>query len=657
MSNPRAQPTLAEWFHDPPTWARPHAYWWLPPLEEVTAAGVEREVEQVADAGIKGLLPYRRAFAMPSERAHLELLETALRTAQRRGITIDLSLACPASAPSIAPDDGTDQQELVYGLVHLEAGRPFTAALPAPPTDPAQRRTLVAVNAARRATDTDGERPILLDPEVLYDLTDAVRDGQLEWTAPIGDGRWLLLAFWSRSALGSSWTDGLPYADHLGTRGATAITEHLDTHTLTPEIAALLREAGGTLNENSLELSAFHLWSGCLLSEFERRRGYSLRPYLPVTVIANVNEFFGADRFDPFGMAVHTDSPADFDFPGEVGRRIRNDYYQTLSELYEQYLMTLQSWAHARGLQLQAKVGYGHTFSTAAAARIDVPTTETFQLANTLDGYRTMTGAVHLGGRERLSVECCPTLGPVDGLAQDNYAATWKRMLAQIHLAFAGGANEVNLHGVTYPTAEGATWPGYTSSDGESAEELGPRQPYWRHMPALTAYLGRLQLVLREGAPRVDVAVYRHSYWDYGFPAMGECPRPEGCLLINDPTLQRSGYTYEYIGPDLLELPGVEVEDGRLSRNGPGYRALVLHQGQRNSVDGMPLRTARTILTYARAGLPIVVVGQLPGGTGFFADRNDDPEVRQALATLLEQPLVRSVAGRARSPRRSPTSR
>jgi hypothetical protein len=103
-----------------------------------------------------------------------------------------------------------------------------------------------------------------------------------------------------------------------------------------------------------------------------------------VSIIAYANNH----RFDPVGMRRHTDSPADFDFAGDAGKRIRNDYFQTLSELFEEeFLMTLQRWTHRRGLKFSGEFAYGGTFSNSTAAHIDVPMAESFQLADTLDGF------------------------------------------------------------------------------------------------------------------------------------------------------------------------------------------------------------------------------------------------------------------------------
>ncbi len=672
-SGPSGDASFAELFANPPTSVRPLTYWWAPDLDVVTAEGVEGDVEAMAEAGIGGVLPYRIEFALPVDEHGLEPLRTALETAKRNRMTAALSLVTTQGIPSRIGRLDAAEQELVYGTAFLDAGETFSGALPSPSVgdaDPDRPRSLVAVVAARCTSSCETAKPVLLDQDSLVDLTDSVQDDEVEWTAPRGGGQWVLISFWRRPA----WrrTQAGAGFDHLSAAGARAITDYLDEHTLTPEIKALLDDAGGVLHEENFHHAGYHLWTQDLLSEFRKRRGYSLRKYLPVSIIAGANRHAG----DQAGMRRHTDAAADFDFAGDAGKRIRNDYFQTLSELFEEeWVMTLKRWANKRGLEFRAEFAYGGTFSNSTVAQLDIPMTEAFQLADTLDGYRAQAGAVHMGDRNVFSIECCVT---VTRLMNDNYSTTWERMLSVFHNSFAGGLNEIILHGVTYPDAPGASWPGFNNFTNwlgagrpGISEEFGPRQPYWQHMPDVMDFVGREQLVLRQGRPQVDVAMYRHSYWDYGFPFgtppagsasewFGECDRPEGCELLNDHTLERAGYTYEFVGPALFDLPGAGVRHGRLMgttvRKGdsgpdsPAYKALVLDTEQRNHVDGMPWRAAQQILRYARQGLPIVVVGEAPRRTPFFGDRARDREVQRTIARLLERPNVRRVAAKAEVP-------
>lgn len=651
-SRAAADEAVARQFADPGADERPKIRWWFPGLSSVSREQIEREIEAIADAGIGGVEISSPELALTAHQN--DLLTTILDAARESGITVDLTIGTAAArVPSISANDGTDQQELVFGRALVDGGATFSGAVPAPTPNPDRPKTLVAVVGARCTADCTTEAPILLDRDSLVDLTEQVVDGRVSWTAP-GEGNWILLGFWRRSTDAPFAPPGTPYADHFSAAGARALTDYWDEHVFTPQVQALVDDVGDELFEDSLHLQAFHLWTPDLLTEFERRRGYSLRRYLPVTIIADLNRFLIASPLND----LTPDSPAEFDFAGDTGKRIRNDYYQTLSELYEvHHLRKLQRWANGHGLRFRSQPAYGHTLDISAAATVDVPETESFQNGDTLEAYRSMAGPVHMGDRNVFSTECCATSKAV---GRDLYSTTWQQMLSVIHGNFAGGVNQVVLHGFNYADAPGAVWPGFTMFAAKGplaatlgpvglAEAFGPRVPDWRHMPEISALLGREQLVLRQGEPRIELAVYKHSYWSYGFPVLrGDLPHD---LWLKDTTLERSGYTYDFIGPELLGLAGATVKHGRLAPTGPAYKALVLDTPEQvNSVRGMPLREASRMLRYARAGLPIIVVGATPDRTGFFGDAGQDDEVRRTMARLLRQPSVRSVAAESDLP-------
>lgn len=59
--------------------------------------------------------------------------------------------------------------------------------------------------------------------------------------------------------------------------------------------------------------------------------------------------------------------------------------------------------------------------------------------------------------------------------------------------------------------------------------------------------------------------------------------------------------------PELLAEYSASVHDRRLIYDGPRYKALVL-----NNATSLELQSAQMLLSYAKSGLPIVVVGSIP---------------------------------------------
>lgn len=636
---------LAREFATPGRAARPGIYLFAPEVSAIEPGKLAGAIEQVAAAGFGAVNLFDLELAPTADRN--DLLRTALAAARHYKIAVDLTIHNMAKVPEIHADGGADQRELVYGTVSLDGGATYTGAVPIPPDAPDRPRSLVAVVAARQ----DG--PGILDRDSLTDLTERAEGDLIGWTAPAGDAAWLVFGIWHRS------TDS-PYADYLSEAGTKVMTGHWDEHVFTPGIQELVAEVADTLMEDSLHLQGHQLWTPDLLGEFERQRAYSLRRFLPVLFIPQLNDWVANTFLSPQTRSPET--PPDYDFADDTGLRIRNDYYQTLSELYEEHhVRALNGWARSHGLKYRPKPAYNASLDISAAASADLPMTENFVMGNRLDGIRGIAGAAHLGRKDKLVVEVAPTTTQV---GHDLYSTTWKQTLSAIHGTFAAGANHAELHSFAYPDGPGSfgptpdnadeSWPGFWSYRGTSqpavlgplglAEAYGPRMPYWHHAPDITAFLAREQFVLQQGRPRVDVAIYRHSYWSHGFPYTANHRAEDHFYWFTDTTLEQRGYTYEFVGPALFGLPNAQVKNGRLDLDGPAYKALVLDRGaQRNSVRGMPLAAARAVLGYARAGLPVVAVGDLPDRTGFYSDIADDPKVLAELQALLELPNVRHV--------------
>jgi hypothetical protein len=648
-------------FSSPAGHLYPAVHWLLPLAATTTEAQIAAEVEAMAGAGIRSaeLFPWVVPGADLATHgwgtaAWNDRVRAALAAARRHGVTIDLVIApeTPAGVPSITVDSPGAAKELVYGHAAVAGGSTFDGAVPPPRefdiSDPYGRPdrqpstpTLVAVTAARLATTRSRDtRTVLLDPTSLVDLTRSVAGGRITWTAP-DTGHWLLFGFWQRGTgqLADGTSAPMPVIDYYSEAGVDAVTRFWDEYLLPPSIRGLVRDTGGSIHEDAIETQFVLPWTTGMLERFGELRGFSLAPYLPVLFIERLHVYAEG--------STTPEDPPDFDLADGRGFRVRNDYYQTLTDLYrEHHLAGISRWARRHGLRHSAKLGPGPVLDTqAAAVRLDVPEREqVYFFDGELDGYRTLAGAVHMGHKPGYASIAAPVTGEP---FQDAYGVTWRRMLDIIHQNYAGGATRATLHYFPHADAPGAAWPGWAAfaplrlgpdqSLPGLAEAWGPRQPTWRHLPDITGYLARQQLVLRAGRPRVDVAVYRHGYWE-----PSAAPNP----IWGDPGLRRAGYTYDFVGPALLDLPTARVAGHRLDPDGSAYRALIL-----DDQHTLPLRTARKILDHARAGLPVVVVAAPPSHTPSFAGATtQDRSLRRVVARLLARPNVARVATEADVP-------
>ncbi|WP_225993983.1 glycosyl hydrolase [Actinomadura rudentiformis] len=614
-------------FAAPPLDARPKTrYWW--PCAEIDPNSIDAEIKQIADRGfgsveIQCMLAFDPVKNGWGSASLTDRMERAAQAGRKYGIDIDFTVgpSWPLVVPGLTPDSPEAAQELAYGRSVVAGGTAYSGPVPAAPAPTAgvTKQKLVAVLAVECAGSCTMAKPVKLKRDSLVDLTGTVRDASLSWTAPNG-GEWLLLGYWQRgtgqASVSRQSVSGSPsyVVDHFSTRGATAATRYWDDHVLSPRLRDLVKRTGGDLFEDSLELDANLHWTSGLLDRFQDLRGYSLRENLPVLSIDRIHR--------QYTSATPADTP-DFEFDDGSGARIRDDYYRTLTDLYiGEHVGPLKKWANALGLRYRAQP-YGTTIDTARIdLSVDVPETESLGAQDDYSEepfFWTAGGAVHLSGKKLFSLECCAVYNSA-------YAQTWPQMLRHFNTAFTHGVNQIVLHGVAAGHVPGMAWPGFspfTMQGGNGfSEAWGPRQPTWDDTGKITGWVSRMQYLLRQGRPSVDLAVYRQSY--------GRDVR------IQDGA---KGFTLDYVGP--TDLAQVSVRDGRLAPDGPAYRALILdHQPT------MQVETARKLLEFTQRGLPIIIVGEPPARTpGANRAAAQDAELGRIMRLLLARPSVRRIAG------------
>ena len=526
--------------------------------------------------------------------------------------------------------------------------------------------TVVAQCADDCGTGTTGT--VQLDPASVRDVTGQVSsDGQLGYTFGQGNGKpWVVIDF-QQTASGliaqrGGYTATQPnyVVDHWSTGGATIQADFWDKNILTPEVSANLEKiGGGAIFEDSLELGETQKWTHGLMAEFEDLRGYDLATRLPALAGAGIQG---------------TKAPA-FDIEG-VGAKVREDYRQTLSDLYNtQYVRTMQTWTESHGLTFRAQ-SYGTPISTPeASAEAGIPEGESlnFGSPNTLGAeqdYRAVATGAHVSGKNIVSVECCANFQGAyrstvagqnvpgqygDGGDGTNLGGKYGQgLIDSIHKAYAGGVNQLVWHGFPYrdaPAGVGTAgrdgqWPGYNPWDIfgalNASENFGPRLPSWPDYAKLNDSLGRTQLALRQGRATQDLAVY---YEDLGLIGSSVSPQqPTQHMLGNDSATSKAGYTYGYLAPGLIRDPSITPDaDGGIFGSTADYDALVL-----NDQTTMSTTNAQRLLELAQQGLRIFVVGRAPSTTTGAESSQD--ELKATVSTLLEQASVTTVADDAALP-------
>ncbi|KAK7472300.1 hypothetical protein VKT23_000420 [Stygiomarasmius scandens] len=571
----------------------------------------------------------------------------AVEAAMANNITIDFAMGPSQGAGvPVFPDD-VDMEgmntELVFGSHFIEQGDSFDGPLPSPTIIPSfdflgnpiqganiSSMKLTGVIGASLTTGANmsAER-VSLDFSSIVDLTDQVQGSvddnttSISWIPPSNNTTNVLLAYFSRrngylEAKGGfngperdkpgSW--GSFVVDHFSPKGANITASFMQSNLLAREdIGSMLRQpgVGQYMWEDSMEFDAQVFWTEAFAERFSERHGYNVSLALPVlhSLKPTMRSRVPNQVFD-YGDSINWS-------------RFTEDYSDTLTSLYIDYMTALSDWSHTVGMSFSNQPAYNFHLDTAASAAIpDTPETESLGVP-TIDQARQLSAGVHLGNHPIFSSETAARSG-------EAYAIRMIEILEDAKTQYAGGVNVVMLHGYAYSgDYPNTTWPGFTTFGYFFADMHGPRMPAWDHYREYLDFLSRTQYVLQQGVAKVDLAVYRK-----GYNISDEQPF-QGTSLIE------AGYTYEYVSPENLKPPGVsQVTEGRLAADGPAYKAFVLSRTQNITVDA-----AEFLVQFADSGLPVIFVGSVPDDIpGYEVGDTQKSRVKELMNELVGKPSV-----------------
>ncbi|MEU8226722.1 glycosyl hydrolase [Kribbella sp. NPDC048915] len=441
-------------FRKPPPEARPMMRWWWfgPSIERDE---IDRELEAMAAAGLGGaevafvypMGPVTAPFGSPE---FLELVGHAARTAHRLGLRFDVTLGSGWSygGPHIGPD-------LAARQLHWDRSEIGAAAydVPVPAVWPGDEFVAAFVgDGSAGAPSSYTEVP--------------VRDGMIRVPAG-GQPREVLVATSrvtgqnvKRAAAGAEGHT----LDHYS---EAAATEHI-RRVAEPLLQAATPELLGTVFCDSLEVYGGD-WTPAMFAEFEKRRGYDLRPRL-------------------YELLVDT----------EGSRQLRIDFGRTLSELYEDnFLKVFQRWAAGYGVPFRIQ-SYGEPPATMSSYRhADVFEGEGWGWKR-IPETRWASSAANIYGRSVVSAETWTWVH------SPSFRATPLDLQGEAHEHFLSGVNHLIGHGWPYsPTGgPGLGWIFY------AAGCLDDRNPWWPTATALFGSLQRWSWLLRQGTPVRPVQIY-----------------------------------------------------------------------------------------------------------------------------------------------------
>lgn len=418
-------------------------------------------------------------------------------------------------------------------------------------------------------------RPLLLgddrplDPALAVDLSSRLQpDGSVAWDVPRGE--WIVLRMGyttSGQKNNPAFAEGLGYeVDKLDPQ---LVRRHAEE--------GLRRMSGGALDATSLKVlhvdsweAGGQTWTEQLLAEFERRNGYSLRPFLPVLGARLVGD-------------------------AETTRRFLEDFRRTLQTLVaESFYGGMGQVARSHGLKFMAE----STASEIPINRpldyfqyIDISAGEAWALGNfstegnIMGGLRDAVSAAHLLGRPVTPIEVFTS-------AKGNWNMSPRFLKAFGDKMLATGANQLTLHCYIHqPSGDRA--PGWTMNHFGST--FNRHVTWWNQAKPWLQSIARSQFLLRQGRTVADfcrlladdeaLAPYQDktTFWDA--PA---------------------GYANDWISRgNLLRLFRVEQGELVAGDGAARYRLLVLPERERMTLD-----VARKLHELVDAGA--VILGRRP---------------------------------------------
>lgn len=556
--------SLADGFVEPPVAARPWAYWAF--LNgNIHLPTITRELEQAGEKGMGGfdlwdvapiyderLVPAGPAFMGPES---VDGLCYAIREATRLGLELGLIMASSwdAGGAWVMPEHASmalyKSETVLKGPRHLSQIIPFPEMTHSgergkkiliergPDGLPVYYKD-VAVLAYPHTQDK-----VIKNSSSIIDLSDKMdATGELKWDVPAGE--WVIVRYVCANT-GETLKRPSPNSDGLILDHFSAEATEMHITYILDKLQAELGHLGDTALKyvylESYEVRGL-VWTPEFLRGFEQRRGYDMKPFLPVL----------------FGWTVESK---------EITHRFEFDLNRTRSDLIiENHYLKTREVAGRYGLQIGAESGgpgqplHNCPFEALRALGVqDVPRGEFWNKHQFLDEdgvdilwlVKEIACAAHIYGRKIVEAEAFTSL------------MQWQEGPAELKpladRALCEGLNRFVFHTFPHEPPE-AGLPGWAYF----GTHINPTRVWWPKSKPFMYYLSRCSYLLQQGLFVGDVCYY------YGDQAPNFV-KPKHV----DPSLGY-GYDYDVTNSDVI-LTRMDVRDGKIVLpDGMTYELLVL---------------------------------------------------------------------------------
>ena len=640
---------LYKLFQNPPSEARPFVrWWWIGNCVEEKE--IIRQLDLLKAAGIGGveISPFgtwEGCEEVPwlSDK-WVAILDTTIQAAKERGMIVDMigGTGWPYGGPMLQKGEKSKgiitSKKVFHGPGTFEENLHNLMSGPVLCSSP-ERSRYGSKNAWTQSDIPPNLISIRLIPadskelDSGLDLTSKLNDdGSISLDIPNGEYN-VYTTFWKegwKKVEAATPGGSGPRLDHLNKQ---AVDRYLNliSDTISTRMNKPFGEGLRSVFCDSLELGEEY-WTNNFLEEFEKRRGYSIEPYLPLVL---------EDPKVKAGLSY-----------AESIQRITNDYLQTVVELIQDnFLKSLTDWCHAHGIQSRIQA-YGRPWVGIDGKMIaDIPEAELWfwigrQSEKGQHEYRSeewvrktqnwiwspftnkdASSAAHLCGKQIVSCETFTNQDPVFRISLD-------RMKQGSDLLLMTGVNNLILHGFDYSPKE-APFPGWITN----GTFVGEHNTWWPYLHYWTDYAARLSWISQQSTHQANVAILGpqvdpdsklvdDSYW---FPWHNMEDQRGFPLYLFDlwKAIHQNGYGADYVSEEVIS--NGEYKEGKFRFGKVSYDILIII-----GINTLEAKAAQAMEGFARSGGKIIFSGHIPSHSPGYKDKEkNDLIVKDALQNIL----------------------
>ena len=617
-------------FKNPPSSYRPFVRWWWNG-DKVKKDELVRELHLLKEGGIGGVEINPIKFpelandtGIPSiqwlSSEWIDMLQFTFSKAESLGLVCDLLVGSgwPYGAEYLVGEERS--QIVVIGVQKFEGPLDYEVSLydlfkeadpPVYSPFPGREMEMVSVQLVPEQ---------LNDLSDVKDLSDQIPDNIIKVKIP--EGKYAIYALvhiygFQEVINGAPGANG-PVLNHYN---ENAVKKYLDrmSQTIQRQIGPLSKHIRSFFTD-SLELEGAN-WCEDMQSEFSKRRGYNLMPYLPF-ILFRIGRM-GNTYNNNYGVEIGEELNSKL-------QRIRYDFDLTISEIFrERFLNSFIGWCKDNKIKSRMQA-YGRDFLPLEGSfDIDIPECETWikygigkEMSNSdytsgraytmINKY--VSSAAHLKSKRLISCEELTNIYMVFNVSLEICKIASDQSIIS-------GTTQPVFHGFGYSPPD-APFPGWV----RYGTYLNERNPFWPYFRKFVDYKARLSALLQQGDMFADIALLpaiADTWSQYGaqnapFPSV---VFPEYQTLIWE-SIHQNGNGCDYVSEQVIQ--DATIHHGYLQYGPRKYQVIFLIQ-----VSTLEPETAEKLFNFVSSGGRVFCINNYPEKSpGFHNYEQRDQEVK-----------------------------